>query len=225
MSADEELGYIYMPVSSPSHDYYGGERAGDGLFGESLVCLHAATGERVWHFQITHHGLWDYDPPAAPLLIDIEVDGKPIKAVAQLTKMGFCFVFDRVTGEPVWPILETAVPQSTVPGERSSPTQPFPTKPPPYDQQGLLERDLIDFTPELRQEAIELLEHYDHSPLYTPPSESGAIAVHTTHWQGAAALPDRGWIYVPSSTVPATIRVSAVTDTNAWSAYRGYHGQ
>lgn len=224
MSADEELGYIYLPVSSPSHDYYGGERAGDGLFGESLVCLDAVTGERIWHFQITHHGLWDYDPPTAPLLIDIEVKGQPIKAVVQLTKPGFCFVLDRVTGEPVWPINEQPVPQSTVPGEHSSPTQPFPTKPAPYHNQGLLEHDLIDFTPELRQEASEILKRYDHSPIYTPPSERGAIAVHTTDWSGAAALPDRGWIYVPSNTNTTRLRVGAVSDTSKWSAFRGYQG-
>ena len=192
MSADEELGYIYMPVSSPSHDYYGGEREGDNLFGESLVCLDAATGERIWHFQITHHGLWDYDPPTASLLIDIEVDGKPIKAVVQLSKMGFCFVFDRATGEPVWPIVETAVPQSTVPGEHSSPTQPFPTKPAPYDQQGMLEHDVIDLTPELRQEALEILRQYDPSPLYTPPSqqrrtlEGARLQRHTVRVRAAA---------------------------------------
>ena len=227
MSADEALGYIYMPVSSPSHDYYGGEREGDNLFGESLVCLDAATGERIWHFQITHHGLWDYDPPTAPLLIDIEVDGKPIKAVVQLSKMGFCFVFDRATGEPVWPIVETAVPQSTIPGEHSSPTQPFPTKPAPYDQQGMLEHDVIDLTPELKREALEILEQYDPSPLYAPPSasEKGAIAVHVSDWTGAAALPERGWIYVPSNKSVVGLRVSAVTDTNVWSAYRGYHGR
>ena len=225
MSADEELGYIYLPVNSPSHDYYGGERAGDGLFGESLVCLDAVTGERVWHYQITHHGLWDYDPPTAPLLIDIEVEGQPVKAVVQLTKMGFCFVFDRITGEPVWPIPEQPVPQSTVPGERSSPTQPSPTRPAPYHMQGLLERDLIDFTPELRQEAGEILKQYDHSPVYTPPSVRGAIAVHTNDWTGAAALPDRGWIYVPSFTNAVTLRVGATADTSKWSAYRGYHGR
>ena len=147
MSADEELGYVYLPVSTPTNDYYGGHRLGDNLFADSLVCVNAETGERVWHFQILHHGLWDYDPPAAPNLIDITVGGKEIKAVAQVTKQAFCFVFDRVTGEPVWPIEERPVPQSTMPGESSSPTQPFPTKPAPFDRQGLTHDDLIDFTP------------------------------------------------------------------------------
>ena len=131
MSADEELGYVYLPFSTPTNDWYGGHRLGNNLFAESLVCVDATTGKRVWHFQTVHHGLWDYDLPAAPVLCDIKVDGRPIKAVAQITKTGFTFVFDRATGKPVWPIEERPVPQSTVPGERTSPTQPFPTKPPP----------------------------------------------------------------------------------------------
>ena len=127
MSADEELGYVYLPVSTPTNDYYGGQRPGDGLYGETLVCLDVATGKKVWHFQLVHHGLWDYDPPAAPNLIDITVGGKRIKAVAQVTKQAFTFVFDRVTGKPVWPIEEQPVPASNVPGERASKTQPVPT--------------------------------------------------------------------------------------------------
>jgi glucose dehydrogenase len=135
MSADEALGYVYLPFSTPSNDFFGGQRPGNGLFGESLVCLDAPTGKRIWHFQVVHHGLWDYDLPAAPNLIDIRVNGKPVKAVAQVSKQGFLYVFDRVTGEPIWPIEERPVPQSTVPGERTSPTQPFPTKPAPFDRQ------------------------------------------------------------------------------------------
>ena len=135
-SADEELGYVYMPVTSPTSDMYGGHRLGNNLFGQSLVCVKADTGERVWHFQLTHHDLWDFDPPAAPILADITVDGRPIKAVVQVTKQAFAYVFDRVTGKPVWPIEERPVPQSTTPGERTSPTQPFPTKPPAFDRQG-----------------------------------------------------------------------------------------
>ena len=154
MSADEDLGYIYLPFSTPTNDWYGGQRLGNNLFAESLVCVKAETGERVWHFQTVHHGLWDYDLPGAPVLCDITVDEKPIKAVAQITKTGFTFVFDRATGEPVWPIEERPVPQSTVPGERTSPTQPFPTKPAPYELQGSTEENLIDFTPELRAEAV-----------------------------------------------------------------------
>ena len=128
MSADEELGYVYLPVSTPTNDYYGGHRPGDGLYGESLVCIEAATGKKVWHYQLVHHGLWDYDLPAAPNLIDITVDGKKIKAVAQPTKQAFLYVFDRVTGKPVWPIEEQPVPASTVPGEVASKTQPIPVK-------------------------------------------------------------------------------------------------
>ena len=209
MSADEELGYVYLPFSTPTNDYYGGHRHGDNLFAESLVCLDATTGERVWHFQILHHGLWDYDLPAAPNLIDIEVDGKKIKAVAQVTKQAFCFVFNRETGEPIWPIKERAVPQSNAPGEKSSPTQPFPTRPLPFDRQGLTHDDLIDFTPELRQMAIDIVEKYEYGPLYTPPSEKGTIAmpgiIGGASWAGAAVDPTRGIIYIPSYTYPALI--------------------
>jgi len=159
ISADDELGYVYLPFGTPSNDYFGGRRPGDGLFGESLVCLDALTGKRIWHFQMVHHGLWDYDLPAAPNLIDIRVDGKPVKAVAQVTKQGFCYVLDRVTGEPIWPIEERPVPQSTMPGERSSATQPFPIRPAPFDRQGITENDVIDFTPELRMAALSVRLH------------------------------------------------------------------
>jgi len=160
ISADEELGYVYLPTSTPTNDFYGGHRKGDGLFAESLVCLDVRTGERVWHFQFVHHGLWDYDAPCAPNLVDITVDGRQIKAVAQVTKQGFTYVFDRVTGDAVWPIEERAVPQSQVPGERTSPTQPYPTKPPPFAAQGVTDETIIDFTPELRARAREILEDY-----------------------------------------------------------------
>ena len=157
-SADEELGYVYMPVTSPTSDMYGGHRLGDNLFGQSLVGVEAATGKRVWHFQTVHHDLWDYDPPAAPILVDITVDGRPIKAVVQLTKQAFAYVLDRVTGEPVWPIVERPVPQSTVPGERTSPTQPIPDEAAGVRSAGRDEDNLIDFTPELRAEAVEIVE-------------------------------------------------------------------
>src|SRR5205823_3874594 len=157
MSADEELGYVYLPVSTPTNDYYGGHRLGDGLYGDSLVCLDAATGKKVWHYQLVHHGLWDYDPPAAPNLIDIVVGGQPIKAVAQVTKQAFVYVFDRVTGKPVWPIEERPVPASKVPSESASKTQPFPTKPAPIDIQGLRDEDLIDLTPEPSESSYNLI--------------------------------------------------------------------
>ena len=174
MSADEELGYVYLPVSTPTNDYYGGHRPGDGLYGDSLVCLEAATGKKVWHYQLVHHGLWDYDTPAAPNLIDITVDGRRIKAVAQVTKQAFVYVFDRVTGQPVWPIEDRPVPASSVPGERAAKTQPFPTKPAPIDIQGVRDEDLIDLTPELHKEALDIVAQYDHGPLYHAPVASAA---------------------------------------------------
>ena len=211
-SADEELGYIYMPVTAPTNDMYGGHRLGDNLFTQSIVCVDAQTGERIWHYQLTHHDLWDYDPPAAPMLVDITVDGRPIKAAVQLTKQSFAFVFDRITGEPVWPIEERPVPQSNVPGERTSPTQPFPTKPPPFDRQGATEDNLIDFTPELRAQALEIVKRYTTGPMYTPPTvrddrEGGHLgtiqlpgSIGGANWGGGAFDPETHILYVPSAT-------------------------
>ncbi|NKB67849.1 MAG: PQQ-binding-like beta-propeller repeat protein [Candidatus Latescibacteria bacterium] len=225
MSADEELNYVYLPVSTPTNDYYGGHRLGDNLFAESLVCLNASTGERVWHFQIAHHGLWDYDLPAAPNLVDIEVGGRPVKAVAQVTKQGFCFVFDRVTGEPVWPIEEKPVPQSEVPGERSSPTQPIPSRPAPFERQGLTDDDLIAFTPTLQQMARDIIDDYEYGPLYSLPSEKGTIVVPGiiggASWAGAAVDPRKGVIYIPSYTFPAVLTLTAAEDPEADYRYTG----
>jgi quinoprotein glucose dehydrogenase len=211
MSADEELGYVYLPVSTPTNDYYGGHRPGDGLYGDSLVCLDAATGTKVWHYQLIHHGLWDYDPPAAPNLIDITVGGKPIKAVAQVTKQAFVYVFDRVTGQPVWPIEEQPVPASTVPGEKASETQPFPTKPAPFDIQGARDEDLIDLTPEIHKEATDIASRYDRGGLFTPPSERGTIQVPGVFgggsWSGAAIDPETGMFYVSTYRMPFVIHV------------------
>ena len=209
-SADEELNYVYLPLSTPTSDYYGGHRPGDNLFAESLVCLDAATGERIWHFQAVHHGLWDYDFPAAPTLADITVDGRPIKAIAITSKQANTYVFDRVTGEPIWPIEERPVPRGNVPGEWYAKTQPFPTKPPPYDQQGVSLDDLIDFTPELRAEALTILNDYIWGPFFTPPSliddrpggTQGTLVVPGlvggTDWNGAGVDPESGILYVPS---------------------------
>ena len=212
MSADEELGYVYLPVETPTNDLYGGHRPGDNLFAESLVCLDAKTGERIWHFQFVHHGIWDYDIPTAPTLIDITVGGRRIKAVAQVTKQAFTYVFDRVTGEPVWPIEERPVPQSMVPGERTSPTQPFPTRPAPFDRQGVTTSDLLDFTAELHAEARMIASEYQLGPLFTPPIVAGAdgaramlMLPHMTggaNWQGGAVDAETGILYVASVTNP-----------------------
>lgn len=223
MSADRDLGYVYLPFSTPSNDFYGGDRPGDNLFGESLVCLDARTGKRVWHQQLVHHGLWDYDLPAAPILLDIEVESEPIRAVAQVTKQGFCFVFDRVTGEPVWPIEELPVPPSTVPGERASSTQPFPTRPAAFDRQGLRVDDLIDFTPQLRASALEIVARYDYGPLFTPPSEKGTILLPGTlggaDWAGAAVHPGKGVIYVPSHTTARSVQLRRTAETDPHFPY------
>ena len=216
VTTDEELGLFYVPTETPTNDYFGGYRPGDNLFGNSVVALDAQTGERVWHFQLTHHELWDYDPPTAPILVDVEVDGVLVKALVQLTKQGFAYVLDRATGEPVWPIEERDVPQSDVPGERTSPTQPFPTKPPAYDRQGIGEDDLIDFTPELRAEALRVMESYRLGPLYTPPSlvepdgtNRGTVALPGigggVNWPGGAVDPERDILFVPSRTAPSLL--------------------
>ncbi len=219
MSADPELGYVYLPVSTPTNDWYGGHRKGDGLFGESLVCLDARTGRRVWHFQMVHHGLWDYDLPCAPNLVDVTVDGRRVKAVAQLTKQAFCFVFDRVTGKPLWPIVERAVPPTVMPGDRASPTQPFPTKPAPFDRQGVTTDDLIDFTPELRREAEQLLKDWRYGPLYTPPGTQPTILmpgwVGGASWAGGAVDPETGWIYIPSITNPMWLQLEKPMSADA----------
>jgi quinoprotein glucose dehydrogenase len=204
ISADEELGYVYLPFGAATNDFYGGHRPGDNLFANSLVCLDAKTGERVWHFQTLHHDLWDYDLPCAPNLVDIVVDGKPIKAVAQMGKTGFCYVFDRETGKPVWPIEEVAVPTDGAPGEQPSPTQPIPTKPAPFSGQGVTEDDLIDFTPEIKKEALKIASQYDIGPLYTPPTERGLIKRPSdgggANWHGAAVDPETSIVYVPASS-------------------------
>jgi quinoprotein glucose dehydrogenase len=215
MSADDELGYVYLPFGTPTSDYYGGHRPGDNLFGECLVCLDAKTGERIWHFQAVHHGIWDYDFPSAPNLIDITVAGTKIKAVAQVSKQGFTYVFDRVTGKPVWPIEERPVAASVVPDEKTSSTQPFPTKPPAFERQGVSVDDLIDFTPELRAEAKKILAQYVSGPLFTPltlfdkEGTKGTLVVPGAeggaNWPGASIDPESGILYVASVTRPSVM--------------------
>ena len=210
MSADLELGYVYLPTEAPTNDYYGGHRPGDNLFTQSVVALNALTGERAWHFQMIHHGLWDYDTPAAPNLMNLTVDGREIRALAQVTKQGWAYVFDRATGVPVWPIPELPVPEGMIPGERTSPTQPFPTKPPAFALQGLMEDDLIDFTPELRAEALDIIDNYVYGPIFTPASlpdqstgKRGTIFVPSAgggaNWPGAGFDPESNILFVPAS--------------------------
>ncbi len=169
MGIDEELEMVYLPIELPTGDYYGGNRPGASLFGETLVALDLKTGQRKWHFQFVHHGIWDFDMANPPILGDITVNGRTIKAIAQPTKQSFLYVFDRTNGQPVWPIVERPVPKGDVPGEWYSPTQPFVTKPPAYDRQGTSIDDLIDFTPELRAQAVEFVKKYKLGPLFTPP--------------------------------------------------------
>jgi quinoprotein glucose dehydrogenase len=205
ISVDEQLGLVYLPVESPTGDYYGGHRQGDDLYGESLVCVDLKTGQRKWHFQLVHHPLWDMDISSAPLLADINVDGHAIKAVAQPTKQGYLYVFDRVTGKPVWPIVEKPAPKGDVPGEWYSPTQPVPTKPPAYSRNGVTVDELIDFTPKLRDEAQTLIARYKIGPVFTPPVESkaeGPIATLTlgtasggTNWPGGSYDPETHTVY------------------------------
>lgn len=219
-TADTARKLLYLPVSTPSNDWYGGRRKGDNLFAESIVCLDARTGKRVWHYQLVRHGLWDYDLPAPPVLVTIRPHGTPIDAVAVPTKMGFLFVFDRVTGAPVWPIEERAVPPSDVPGERAAPTQPVPTRPAPFSVQGFGEADVIDFTPELRARALAVLRPYRTGPLYTPPSLQGTVAmpgvIGGSGWGGGAFDPETGVLYVKATNAPALFkleRVAAPSDT------------
>jgi quinoprotein glucose dehydrogenase len=212
ISVDPELGLAYLPVELPTHDYYGGARPGDNLFAESLVAVDLRTGERKWHFQLVHHGVWDMDIPCAPILADVMIDGRLRKIVAQPTKQAFLYVFDRVTGEPIWPIEERPVPKGDVPGEHYAPTQPIPSKPPAYDRQGFAVDDLIDYTPELRKEGEAAIAPYRIGPVFTPPSLSrkeGPIATlvmgaqgAATNWPGGSFDPETGILYVASESSP-----------------------
>jgi len=214
VSVDPQLGLAYLPVELPTGDYYGGHRPGNGLFGETLVAVDLKTGKRKWHYQLVHHGIWDMDIPCAPILVDISVNGRTIKAVAQPTKQAFLYVFDRVTGEPVWPMEERPAPKGDVPGEWYSPTQPVPAKPPGYDRQGTSIDDLIDFTPELRAEAVKLVSRYKMGPLFTPPVVSvrdGPLAtlglpgnLGGTNWPGGSFDPETHMLYVFSQTANGT---------------------
>ena len=214
-SVDEELETVYLPIELSTGDYYGGHRPGNNLFSETLVALDLHTGKRKWHFQVVHHGIWDYDLPCAPILADITVDGKRIKAVAQPSKQGFLYVFDRQTGQPVWPMVERPVEQTTVPGEKTSPTQPFPTKPPPYELQGVQEKDLIDFTPELLAEAKKVVSNIKLGPIFTPPIVKGeggkigtAYIANGANWPGGSYDPETGILYVYSNTLTRLLSLS-----------------
>jgi len=213
MSADEELGLLYLPTNTTAPDFYGGHRLGNNLFAESVVALDINTGKRVWHFQTVHHGLWDYDNPAAPNLIDINVNGTRVKALAQISKQGYVYTFDRTNGKPIWPIEEKPVPASDVPGEKTSPTQPVPSKPAPYEYQGVTVNDLADFTPEIRAMAEKAIQGFRTGPLFTPPSLDGTIVRPGTtgggNWSGAAVDPATGVLYVPSRNAFAVSKLTA----------------
>jgi quinoprotein glucose dehydrogenase len=208
ISVDEELGMVYLPVELPTGDYYGGHRPGNGLYGESVVALDLKTGARKWHYQLVHHGIWDMDIPCAPMLVDVTINGQTVKALAQPTKQAFLYVFNRTNGQPIWPIVERPVEQSTVPGEKTSATQPFPSKPPAYDRQGSSIDDLIDFTPELRAQAMQIASRYKMGPIFTPPTVSkweGPLGTLTmavggggTEWPGGSYDPETHIAYIPS---------------------------
>ena len=221
ITVDDERGLAFLPVEAATGDYYGGHRLGDNLFSSSLVAVNALTGERVWHFQMIHHDIYDWDNPTAPILADFDLNGRRVEAVVQLTKQAIAYVLDRETGEPIWPIVERAVPQSDVPGERSSPTQPIPTKPLPYDRQGFSENDVIDFTPALRAEALEAIKAFRLGAFFAPasvPVEGGTQGTLTlpgtlggTNWEGGAFDPETGMLFVISWNNPSVLRL--VTDT------------
>jgi quinoprotein glucose dehydrogenase len=228
LTLDPARGWLYLPIEAATGDYYGGHRLGDNLFSTTLLCVDVRTGKRVWHYQIVHHDIWDYDNTAAPILADITVDGKKIQSVVQLTKQSFAYVFDRVTGKPVWPIVERPVPPADIPGERAAPTQPFPTRPPAFDRQGVSVDDLIDFTPELRAQALEIIKPYHIGPLFTPATlqhapdgTKGLISLPGSlggaDWEGGAVDPETGVVYVGSHTAPSILamaRDSARSDMN-----------
>jgi quinoprotein glucose dehydrogenase len=214
-SVDEALETVYLPIELSTGDYYGGHRPGNNLFTESLVAVDLHTGKRKWHYQLVHHGIWDYDLPCAPILADVTVDGKRVKIVAQASKQGFLYVFNRETGVPIWPIVEKPVEKGTVPGEYYSPTQPFPTKPPPYELQGVQEKDLIDFTPQVLAAAKKVAANIKLGPLFTPPivrGEGGKIGTayiaNGANWPGGSFDPETGIMYVYSNTLTRLLGLS-----------------
>ena len=225
LSADNELGIVYVPLGAPTSAYYGGHRPGDNLYANSLVALDAETGKRIWHFQMIHHDLWEYDNSSPPILGDITVNGRSIKAVMQANKNGFVYVFDRTNGEPVWPIVETPVPQSIVEGEATSATQPIPSKPPAFDRQGITLDDLIDFTPALRNQALELVDNFTLGPLYTPPSpwieggNQGTLTLPNTwgagNWNTGAFDPETGIYFAVSYTKTDNLGIAPTTSDSA----------
>lgn len=236
LTADESLGYVYVPLTTPTGSYYGGHRPGNNLYSTSLVCLDAHTGKLVWGFQTVHHDIWDYDNASPPILGDITVGGRRIKAVMEANKNAFLYVLDRVTGKPVWPIVERPVPQSSVPGEHTAATQPFPTKPPAFDRQGLTPEDLIDFTPQLKREALEIVSHYEYGPLFTPPSvaspapggKKGTLTVPSSLgaavWNTGAFDPQTGIYYATSTTFVEAIAVEKSKDPQATMQYQYAEG-
>ena len=219
MTLDDQRGLVYLPVSTPSNDLFGGRRPGANVFAESIVCLDAATGQRKWHHQLVHHGLWDYDLASPPNLVTITVEGRKIDAVVQLTKHGFAFVFDRVTGEPVWPITERPVPASDIPQEHAYPTQPFPSKPPAISPQGVTLDDAFDATPDLKAEAQAEMQKYRIGPLFTPPSLQGTLMLPGmlggANWGGGAFDPDSSMLYVKTSNMANIARVTRPDRTPA----------
>jgi len=226
MTLDEERGLLYVPLTSPGNDYYGGDRKGDNLFSGSLVCLDANTGERKWHFQAVRHDVWDYDGVMTPSLLTIRVDGRTIDAVAAVSKTGYTYVFDRVTGQPVWPIEERPVPQTDIAGEQTAPTQPFPTKPPPFVSSGFTRDDIVDFTPEIRARALEMLEGLRFGPIFTPPSKEGTVMrpsnVGGANWGGSSADPDRGILYVKAKTTISIIMLEEQQEEPGSDPPRGW---
>jgi quinoprotein glucose dehydrogenase len=221
-SVDDRRGLIYLPVSTPSNDWYGGARKGDNLYAESIVCLDARNGKRVWHFQTVHHGLWDYDLPAAPVLGTVKIGRDARDIVAVPAKTGFLFVFDRESGKPIWPIEERAVPASDVPGEAAAPSQPVPTKPKAFAKQGFGFNDLVDFTPAIKSAALDAIKDYRVGPLFTPPSREGTIvmpgAIGGAGWGGGAFDPQTGMLYIKATNQPALYKMIQPTRTDSLDA-------
>ncbi|HEY9227330.1 MAG TPA: PQQ-binding-like beta-propeller repeat protein, partial [Gemmatimonadaceae bacterium] len=221
-SVDEQRGLIYLPVGTPSNDWYGGARKGHNLFAESIVCIDAKNGKKVWHFQTVRHGLWDYDLPAAPVLATVNVEGRSRDIVAVPTKTGFLFVFDRVNGKPIWPITDRAVPASDVPGESAASSQPIPSKPKPFAKQGFSFADLVDFTPAIKSQALEAIREYRVGPLFTPPSLDGTIvmpgSIGGAGWGGGAVDPRSGTIYIKATNQPSLFKIVKPTRTDSLEA-------
>ena len=228
MSIDEKRGLAFLGTGSPTFDFYGGDRVGAGLFGNCVLALKAETGERVWHFQTVHHDLWDYDIPCSPMLVTVTHNGRKVDIVAQVSKTGWVYLLDRQTGKPLYPIEERPVPQTDLAGEKTYPTQPFPTAPPPFSKHGISRDDLTDISPEAHAYALDKTKDYRFGPMFTPPGKRETMTFPGFHggalWGGASFDPQSEWLYVNHNEISWTTALEEAEEKEGYRyGFSGYH--